>query len=218
MIDIRLGFSKTDRAAYISHLDCNRLFQRAFKRSGLPVWYTQGFNPHVYLTFPLPLSLGTESLCETVDFRLTEETPMGQVLDRLNEVLPEGVRALWAAPPVYSADKIASAQYEIRLYPKDSLPDALASARQTLEKPQLLVEKKTKKGMKQVDLKQHLSDVTLTQEGDCILLVLTLPAGSRLNINPSLVAGALNPPATGPFRFFTIRRTAILTDSGEMFR
>ena len=80
MIDIRLGFSKTDRAAYISHLDCNRLFQRAFKRSGLPVWYTQGFNPHVYLTFPLPLSLGTESLCETVDFRLTEETSMGRCL------------------------------------------------------------------------------------------------------------------------------------------
>lgn len=218
MIDIRLGFSKTDRAAYISHLDCNRLFQRAFKRSGLPVWYTQGFNPHVYLTFPLPLSLGIESLCETVDFRLTQETPMEEVVDHLNAVLPEGVRALWAAPPAYGAEQIASALYEIRLYAKGDLPGALASAQLTLDAPQLLVDKKTKKGVKQVDLKQSLSAVRLSAEADCVFLQVELPAGGSFNINPALVAGALNPPETGLFRFFTVRRTAIHTLDKQAFR
>ena len=218
MIDVRLGFSKVDRAAYISHLDCNRLFQRAFKRSGLPVWYTQGFNPHVYLTFPLPLSLGIESLCETVDFRLTEEIPIEEVTNRLNTVLPEGIRALWAAPPTYGAEQIASAFYEIRLYPKKDLPCALEAAQQTLSAPQLLVDKKTKKGIKQIDLKQHLSNVSLSVEKDCVLLQAELPADGSLNINPALAAGVLNPPETGLFRFFTIRRTAILTGDKSIFR
>ena len=62
MIPVRMFFSKTGRAKYISHLDTMRTFTRAFRRTSLPLWYTQGFNPHLYMTFPLPLALGVESL------------------------------------------------------------------------------------------------------------------------------------------------------------
>ena len=67
--EARVFYTKTGRAKYISHLDVTRCFQRALQRAGLSVWYTEGFNPHSYLTFTLPLSLGYESLCESMDKR-----------------------------------------------------------------------------------------------------------------------------------------------------
>ena len=73
MINVRLHFSKTFEAKYISHLDLARCFSRALKKSGLDLWYTEGFNTRLYLTFALPLSLGLESLCETVDIRLIND-------------------------------------------------------------------------------------------------------------------------------------------------
>ena len=69
MITVRARFSKTGEASYISLLDLQRVFQRALKRSGIPVWYTQGFNPHIYMTFSAPLPLGQESVAECVDFK-----------------------------------------------------------------------------------------------------------------------------------------------------
>ena len=74
-IDYRVFYTKTGRLKYISHLDVNRLMQRALKRSGLPVWYSEGFNPHIYITFALPLALGLESRYEIMDFRLTANLP-----------------------------------------------------------------------------------------------------------------------------------------------
>ena len=71
MPNLRVFYEKTGRAKYISHLDINRCMQRALRRAEIPVWYTEGFNPHPYTTFALPLSLGYESLCETMDLRIT---------------------------------------------------------------------------------------------------------------------------------------------------
>ena len=62
MTTVRIWFTKTGEASYISLLDLQRVMQRALKRSGLPVWYTLGFNPHIYMTFACPLPLGQESL------------------------------------------------------------------------------------------------------------------------------------------------------------
>lgn len=70
MTTVRVWFTKTGEAAYISLLDLQRVMQRALKRSGLPVWYTQGFNPHIYMTFAAPLALGQESLVESLDCRM----------------------------------------------------------------------------------------------------------------------------------------------------
>ena len=93
-------YQKKGRAKYISHLDINRLMQRVLKRAGLPVWYTEGFNPHIYLTFALPLSLGYESDFETMDFRLTEEMNLQQVQQILNQNMPEGILVTRVAEPV----------------------------------------------------------------------------------------------------------------------
>ena len=76
MITVRIWFEKRNEASYISLLDLQRVMQRVLKRSGLPVWHTLGFNPHIYMTFTCPLSLGQESLCESVDVK-TEVTDPG---------------------------------------------------------------------------------------------------------------------------------------------
>ena len=66
----RLAFSKADTAKYISHLDLMRTFQRAFLRAGLPIKHTEGFNPHAFVSIPLPLSVGYSSACEVLECEL----------------------------------------------------------------------------------------------------------------------------------------------------
>ena len=75
MITVRISFEKKNEASYISLLDLQRVMQRVLKRSGLPVWHTLGFNPHIYMTFACPLSLGQESECECVDVKTEAEVP-----------------------------------------------------------------------------------------------------------------------------------------------
>lgn len=92
MREIRLRFSKTGRAKYISHLDINRAFSRAFARANINLWFTEGFNPHPYMSFSLPLSLGVESMCENVDIRLLDDDISNEEIKiKMNSVLPEGI-------------------------------------------------------------------------------------------------------------------------------
>ena len=104
MKDYRIAFEKRGRVRYISHLDLNRCMLRAVRRSGLPAWYTEGFHPHMYLMFPLALSLGTESICEVMDIRLTEEVPAEEirVLAYDGDIKPIVTLPLSAVPDCYN--------------------------------------------------------------------------------------------------------------------
>lgn len=151
MEPMRVFYQKTDTAKYISHLDINRCFQRAMRRAGIPLWYTEGFNPHAYLTFPLPLALGYESICECVDFRLLEPMAPNEIVDRLNGVLPMGLRAYAAAKPVHKAADIASAAYEVRLaLPNTSAPKAVQILEAFFAQPEIIAMKRTKKGEREI--------------------------------------------------------------------
>ena len=153
MKTVRVFFAKEGRLKYISHLDVTRCLARVFKRSRLPIWYTQGFNPHAYLTFALPLPLGVESCCESFDFRLTEEVSCEEVTDRLNAVLPDDLRVLRAAAPVMEPSAICWADY--RLTFRDDAPAAEEAFDRLLAAEHLMVTKKTKKGDQQIDLKAY---------------------------------------------------------------
>ena len=115
MKDYRIVFEKRGRVKYISHLDLNRCMLRAVRRSGLPAWYTEGFHPHMYLMFPLALSLGAESICEVMDLRLTEEVQPEEILARLNPALPEGLKAYEVREPKHATQDVGSAEYEVTL-------------------------------------------------------------------------------------------------------
>lgn len=186
MRKIRVFFTKLGRAKYISHLDSNRCWQRSIKRSGLPVWYTEGFNPHMYLTFPLPLSLGYESKYECVDMKLLEDLSDEEVVQRLNDALPLDIRVFACAEPVMDQKEIAWADYDIFLSCANAatLNDELSAY---LAQEQILVQKKTKKGFKEVDLKPHFSVLKQEAGKDGVALTLRCTTGIEVNINPSLL-------------------------------
>ncbi len=214
--DYRLVFEKTGRAKYISHLDLNRCMQRAIRRSGLPAWYTEGFHPHMYLMFAMALSLGAESLCESMDVRLTEDIPYDEVQARLNAALPEGLRVVRAAAPVTKATEIERASYLLELACADA-QELLASWQAFAAQTEILVEKKSKRGMKTVDIAPKLQ-VRDSRAGEGILSIwLDLPAGNEGNLNVSVVTDAFAMYAKQPFSVKRMLREKIFCKNGEEF-
>src|SRR5699024_2689564 len=149
---VRIFFEKCGEAAYISLLDLQRVFHRMLKISGLPVWYTQGFNPHIYLSFSCPLSLGQESLCESCEVKTEAETiDAAAWQSALQPLMPRGITVTKVAPAIEKVGEIETAAYQI-LMPADSAPviDGYNNASGAE------VVKKTKRGQKTLDLKQYL--------------------------------------------------------------
>ena len=221
MIPVRTTFEKCRRAKYISHLDLMRCMQRAFRRAEVPIWYTEGFNPHAYLMFPLALSLGYESSCECMDFRLDGDMSMEESMERLNRVLPADLQILRVAEPIHKHTDIAFADYQICLDGDDAA--ALRAAWEAFyAQPEIPTEKKTKRGTTSVDLKQQivLSCVQTVEQG--LVLQLRTPAGTSVNVNPSLLVDAFRnhlTTQTPPLALGMVHaaRTAILCADGTPF-
>ncbi len=213
MTDHRIVFEKTGRARFISHLDLNRCMVRAIRRSGLPAWYTEGFHPHMYLMFPLALSLGTESLCEVMDIRLTEERSPSEILSRLNAVLPEGLHAVEVRTPQDRTQDIEAAEYRVTLTGEALLP----LWEQFLAQPEILAEKRTKKGVQTIDLRPLIEAEEAQAEGDHLILALRLPAGNAGNINVSMVTDAFSEFAETPIYVEKLLRTKIFCGNGRLF-
>lgn len=216
MTTIRVWFTKTGEASYISHLDLQRVMGRAMRRAGLPVWYSLGFNPHIYMTFALPLSLGQESEVESVDFK-TESDPaqldFEAMAKALTEALPRGIDVVKIYPADTDATKIASARYQIRV-PGDwtaAIADYNAAA-------EAAVEKKTKRGTKMLNLKDTVPAIESWLRDGETCFVLTLPAGSTgLNLNPSLILGWLEQHHGLPASAAHVLRSAIFLENGAKF-
>ena len=214
---VRATFEKKGRAKYISHLDLNRCMLRTFRRSGLPIWYTEGFHSHPYYSFALALSLGFESSCEILDFNLNEDIPFDEIKERLNAVMPEGMRIIKVADQKQKITAIAKAEYSFSLTTENT--DGLFSAVQALiEQPQILIEKKTKKGLKEVDIKPDMEIVSCEKTDNSVDMVMRLPAGTQTNYNPSLFIEALKRTTDIIFDAEKIRRTAILCADNSDFQ
>jgi len=182
----RIKFQKVGLAIYFSHLDLQKVMQRALKKSGLPVWYSKGFNPHIYMTFTLPLSLGQESLCESFDFRLNEELTEEEILKAMEGTLPQGIILTGAGVPDYEAKEIKYALYKITLYGDGEILKKAFSDYEASEN--VIVVKQSKKTSKEINLKNEIKDVQIKEAGDNSLTFTALfPAGIDYNLNPSLM-------------------------------
>ena len=216
MIDVRLFFQKRGEACYISHLDLNRFMLRAIRRTGLPVWYTEGFNPHVYITFALPLPLGQFSEREIMDFRLIQECDLCKVKEAFSQVMPLSLPVLEVAYPVEKTKEIAYAAYDI-LLPEGAV--SLPKIEKVLAQDQIMVEKTTKKGaVKWIDLKSQLRGIDPSIEGKDLRLHVVLPAGAQNNINPALLVEALKKSAELQPIQEEITRKEIYNAKMEIFR
>lgn len=215
--DVRAFYHKFGRAKYISHLDLYRTIQRAFQRAKLPIWYTQGFNPHIYLTFALPIALGYEGVNESFDFRLTTDIPLEEATKRLNDAMPEGIVIRAIQPPVRKANDIERADYELTMSCKSLSPEKLSEKISAfLAQDVIETEKRTKKGMKMIDLKPMI----LAQQVSCLEMVklnITLPAGTQVNINPTLLTDAFAKWVDIDLDYHNIRRLKVLCADGTEF-
>ena len=211
MENIRIKFSKTGAAKYISHLDLNRLFQRCFKRSGVPIWVTEGFNPHIYLHFLLPLSLGSESVSEYVDLKIYEPMDYKEIVERLNSVLPKGFEILSAAAPVNKPVEIDSCRYEL-LFEETEMCEVEAF----LNENEIMALKKTKRQEYFVDLKKEMRDISLKETNGKPILSVTLSAIETHMINPELIARAFS-SFSGRDVYIRITRTAVFKKDGKDF-
>lgn len=213
---IRAVFEKKGRAKYISHLDLNRCMQRTFKRSGLPVWYTEGFNPHIYIMFALPLSLGYESSVEIMDFNLTEEVPFEEIKEKLNRVMPEGLKIVRCYTPETKHTAIKYADFRITFIGDGKLLQSEFA--RFMEQEQINTVKKTKrKGEKLIDLKPDIKIISEEFYNDKFILVLRLPAGTEKNINPSLVTDLYIPFCKTAAEIESVERTAVIREDDRQF-
>lgn len=149
MKSVRIWYRKEGAAKYMSHLDLVRVMGRVFHRAGIPLWYTEGFNPHPFMTFALPLSLGTVGLRETMDIKLEDEISREAILEKMNPCMPDGITVFDVTDPVMKPGAIAFGQYRIELFCGETTPEALLeTVKGQLEKKELIIEKRSKKGVK----------------------------------------------------------------------
>jgi radical SAM-linked protein len=212
MRNLRLFYQKCGEAKYISHLDQTRLMTRAIRRAKLPVWYTEGFNPHVFLTFALPLSLGYESKYEIMDFKIDDDSLTDEeIKEAFSRVMPRSIVITKVAPPVMNVKELGFAKFEIILKTDENMLKFLQS-------DQIIVEKysKKKKQTSVFDVKPKFSDTEISFEGDVLTMKVTLPAGNDENINPSLFLKAAKAQEID-FETVSITRQALLNKNKELF-
>ena len=213
MRNVRIEFSKTGRAKYISHLDLMRTMTRALRRADIPLWYTEGFNRHPYITFAAPLSLGYEGLRETMDLRLEEDMPFDELTKRLDAVMPEGVRVWSAYEAQMKPGLLTAARYRLCVSCSSEVLKAF------LRQESMPVEKRTKKGgIKTIDIRSALTDIEITAVGEHSVLTVTLPCNSADNVNPQLIRTALEAFCGESRVEMRVTRLALYGPEGAPFR
>lgn len=188
----RIKFSKMGMAKYISHLDLLRCFTRAIMRGGLPVEYSQGFNPHQKMTFSLPLPVGVTSECETVDISFEDDKVTDdEIMDSLNTNLPPDIRALAIGDINKKAADITEAEYNVTLY--CDAENETKNINDFFKEQEVIVMKKTKKKTeKPINIMEYIKSWEIvSQTKDGVILRLVLDAGGERNLKPDVVIAKL---------------------------
>lgn len=218
---LRLLFEKTGNAIWISHLDLMRLFQRAFKRAGLSLTHTQGFNPRPSVSIALPLSVGVESICELLDFTLDGETVLcEEICDRLNATLVPGVRVREVYETGRKLKELAFLDCNVILeYDNGSPADALKKLQELFSAESLVVPKKGKNGIQDQDIIPLVKSLEIAETGEKELVLNARICCQNPSLNPMQLVAAigLHLPELRP-DFAKCRRLEIYDPNQEVFR
>lgn len=191
MDKLRLRFKKTGRAVYISHLDLMQTMQRAFSRAGYELKYSEGFNPHPQISIALPLSVGTASLCEIMDFKLKEEADKSKIPARLTAALPEGIEVTDCYEPQRKAAELkylkVAGIFEYDERDAERMAEAL---RDFYSAGEIVISKKTKRGIGETDIKPAIREIGFEAKDKAVELEAVISA-QEPTLNPELLAEAL---------------------------
>ena len=215
----RMLFSKTGRAVYISHLDLMRTVTRAFMRTECRLKYSEGFNPHPNISIALPLSVGCESVCEIMDFKMREDMPCEEIKKRLATQFPEGIEVI----DVYEAERKVK---EIKwlsisgVFEYDERDAAVMAEKlnEFYSAENIVITKKTKRGMGESDIRPAIREITFEHSGNNVLMRAIISA-QEPTLNPELIADALRQlaPDIAP-DFAKFRRLEIFDENMQVFR
>jgi radical SAM-linked protein len=158
LINIRARFIRGEEVKYISHLDMMKMFERALRRSHIPIYYSQGFNPHPQIVFGLPLSVGVTSDAEYVDFELSEDMDPSTFVENLNKQLPKGLKLEEAKVRTSKSNIMASiskASYEVlvTIEQNPSLEEVNENILRFLESKEIFIKKESKGKVRDVDIR-----------------------------------------------------------------
>jgi len=189
----RLLFEKTGNAVWISHLDLMRLFQRAFKRGGLPLTHTQGFNPRPSVSIALPLSVGASSHCELLDFNLVDaNVSHEEICSRLNRSLVDGVRVLQVYDSGRKIGDIALLQCQVTLGYDSPVTDGAVEELQTLfGRNELILPKKTKNGIQQENIIPMIQSLSVSRQDEKHVLLDAVICCQNPTLNPVQLSAAI---------------------------
>ena len=217
----RLLFEKTGSAVWMSHLDLMRLMQRAFKRAGLPLTHTHGFNPRPSVSIALPLSVGVESVCEILDFDLEGDLPpMETIQTRLNAALVPGITVRQVYMDGRKIRDLALLRCRLGLEYDGGIPAGATDAIATLfARESLMVEKKSKNGIREQDIRPMIRELSVAQTGEKELRVEALITCQNPSLNPMQLYGAIVRylPEVAP-DFCTCRREELYDEKETIFR
>ncbi len=189
-INVRIKFCKIGNLQFVSHLDLQRTFHRVLVRANIPMWYTKGFNPHAKLVFGLPLSVGTESMCEMADLRIERKISLEDIKKQLNEQLTDEMYVLDAYYPTTKFADIAYADYTITMK-ADGIDDTTALKATSRFALPVMMMKKSKSGEKEVDITSFIKKIEFESKNGVLTAKAILSAGSQQNLNPEYIVTAL---------------------------
>lgn len=217
----RLLFEKRGNAVWISHLDLMRVFQRAFKRAGLPLTHTQGFNPRPSVSIALPLSVGIESRCELLDFDLDgEPIPEEEIKRRLNEKLVEGVRVLDVYTGGQKIKYLALLDCVLTLEYDDGVPtDAAEKITALLSREEVTVTKKSKNGNTEQNIIPMIRSAAVEKTDENTVKIQARICCQNPSLNPMQIAFAIEKylPECAP-SFVECSRLEIYDQKEQQFR
>ena len=189
-VTVRIKFCKVGNLQFVSHLDLQRTFHRVLVRAAIPMWYTKGFNPHAKLVFGVPLSVGTESMCEMADLKIERKISLEEIKDRLNSHLTDEMYVLEAYYPSTKFADIAYADYTITLKSPLINAETEKKAAELFSSP-IIMKKRSKSGEKDVDITAFIKKISFSAADGQMTINTVLSAGSTENLNPEYIVTAL---------------------------
>lgn len=188
-------FTKEENIKFISHLDVLKTIQKNIRRAGLPIEYSQGFNPHMNTSIAQPLSVGVYSSGEYMDMVLTTEMNEEEIVDKLNKTAPSGIKYISAlAVPYIEGEKkvpqamalIDAARYTIKIKYSD-VSKLEEEVNKLLEVKEWNTVKKSKKGEREVDIRPLIKEFSFWVKDEFLILNVVISTGSREHLSADLL-------------------------------
>lgn len=212
-MNVRVKFRKYGCLKFIGHLDVMRYFQKAMRRADIDMCYSEGFSPHMIMSFASPLGLGLTSDGEYMDISIKTPLSSREAIDRLNAVMVEGIDVVsWRELPENSKNAmsiVAAADYEVRfregMEPTTDWPERFAAF---LNQKEIQVVKETKKGQQELDIRPWIYQWEIKDH----TIFMQVSAGSVHNLKPELVMQAF-----GEFLGTKIKASSLFLHRTELY-